>query len=351
MSVTTNICQFQDCQQRTERRGYDLCRNHYHQSQQGQVELCPNCRETYKPSQYSICQDCHRISNQNRRNQGEWPQPDPPALQSALDRLLRKIERVRRIITENPQSVLDSERATEMFCVIPIVSGLGWDIESPQDIIPQRRMTQGRGRADWKVDFAMQVEGIPVVLIEVKRYSGDYYDPEWDQQLRKYTDYMESGHGVLTNGQKWMIYTVDGGQAKHISTVDIVNEGKEAAAHLNKFLSKEALVARSQTQVSQPSPQPGWPTPTNPTSRSRPLSDQALRELLTNYRNHVSRRNSIPGYMVFSNKTIENIISARPGNISQLGKVSGIGARTLEQHGVHILEIMSRNEDSDNSPW
>ena len=177
------------------------------------------------------------ISNQNRRNQGEWPQPDPQALPSALDRLLRKIESVKRVITENPQSVRDSERATEMFCVIPIVSGLGWDVESPQDIVPQQRIPQGRRRADLRVDFAMQINGVPVVFVEVKRHS-DYYNPEWDQQLRKYADYMESGYGVLTNGQTWMTYTVDGDQTTHISTVDIIKEKEEAAAHLHKYLSK-----------------------------------------------------------------------------------------------------------------
>ncbi len=351
MVTTTNVCQYQGCGQRTERRGYHLCRNHYHQSQSGQVELCPNCRQTYKPSQYSVCQDCHRISNQNRRNQGEWPQPEPPILPSAPDRLLRKIESVRRVITENPQSVRDSERATEMFCVIPIVSGLGWDVESPQDIVPQQRIPQGRRRADLRVDFAMQINGVPMVFVEVKRHS-DYYSPEWDEQLRKYTDYMESGYGVLTNGQTWMTYTVGGNQTTHISTVDIVKEKEEAADHLHKCLSKEVLAARTPIQASERSPQSSWPTPANPPARPCPLSDQALRERLTDYRNQVSRQNGVPGYMVFSNRTIENIISVRPDNMTQLGEVSGIGARTLEQHGALILEIMGRNtEEADDLPW
>ena len=351
MSPTTNMCQYQGCQQRTERRGYPLCRNHYQQSQTGQIELCPSCWETYKPSRYSICQDCHRSSNQNRRSQGERSQPDPPALPSAPDRLLRKIEQVRRIITEIPESVGDSERATEMFCVIPIVNGLGWDTDSPYDVVPQQRIPQGRGRTDLKVDFAIYLNGEPVVFIEVKRHS-DYYEPEWAEQLRKYTDHMDSGYGVLTNGQTWMIHTVDGGQAEHDSTVDIVNEIEKAAGDLNKFLSKDALVARPPTRSREHSRQSSWPTPTKPTSRPQPLTDQVLRERLTDYRNYVSNQNGIPAYAVFSNRTIENIVSARPDNMSQLGGVPGIGARTLERHGASILEIMGNTEEPDDDlPW
>ena len=237
-----------------------------------------------------------------------------------------------------------------MFCVVPIVNGLGWDTESPQDIVPQQRISQGRGRTDLRVDFAMQINGVPIVFVEVKRHNDDY-NPEWDKQLRRYTDHMESGYGVLTNGQTWMTYTVHGGQATHISTVDILDDTENAAARLHEFLSKDILISRPPTQARERSPRIGWPAPAGPRSRSHPLSDETIRKLLTDYRKQVSRENAMPTYMVFSNKTIENIISVRPDNMTQLGKVSGIGVRTLQQHGARILEIIGGNtEDADDLP-
>ena len=334
MSPTARTCQYQDCDQTTQRRNHRLCRNHFYEESDGLIDTCPQCHEVYKPEQYPVCRNCYRIRSQPQPSQREWPQPTAPSESSLSPQIMDAIARVRQIITNDSASINDSERATEQFCVEPILEGLGWSTKSPTEFVPQQRVSRGRGRSFTKVDFALHINGFPIAFIEVKRH-GPEYDMSWDEQLRGYTAHMDSGYAALTNGQIWMIYTVRRGDAQHVSTVDIIQDPQSAAKDLSRYLSKHKFVQARKTPRHA-----GWPTPSAQASAPA-LSEEELRERLRDYRKGISAQNRIPAYAVFSNRAIDGIAAARPRSVRQLADIPNVGPRTVQRHGKAILAIVN----------
>ena len=339
----TNTCQYQDCPQ-SIRAGHHLCRNHYYESQGGVISACSGCGQVYKPTEYDVCRSCYGNRSVRQSQQvREWPQPYREARQLSpeLRRLREEISGVRRVILNNPKSINDSERATEQHCVIPILRGLGWDVHSPHELVPQHRVTRSRGL---RVDFALHIDGKPVILVEVKRH-GIEYDPSWEQQLMQYIAYMTSGFGVLTNGQIWLIYDVLGhGDAEHINTVDIIDDSLDALVAFQR-LSKENLTDSSAYQSVRNVRRKARSDFDNrrpvPASTLRPPSDDELTKRLENYRSKERSRRGVAPYVIFNRNTIENIVASRPSNIQQLRQVSGVGAITLERYGDDIIKIVN----------
>jgi superfamily II DNA helicase RecQ len=66
-----------------------------------------------------------------------------------------------------------------------------------------------------------------------------------------------------------------------------------------------------------------------------------LVEALKAWRLDVSKRLGVPAYVVFHDRTIEEIAAARPETERALISISGIGARKLEDYGDDILEIVA----------
>ena len=58
MNRIPGICAFQDCDQRTPRKNYPLCRDHHNASEAGEIDECPNCSQ-YKLSGFPVCTDCY----------------------------------------------------------------------------------------------------------------------------------------------------------------------------------------------------------------------------------------------------------------------------------------------------
>ncbi len=348
MPASSNICQFQSCDKSTGRRGHFLCRDHYYDSQDGKISLCPQCSDVYKPDEYPICRKCFRSDSRNSQHRTEWPTParQPDQATSVLH---SEIERVKRILAEHEGRVRDSEEATKYYCIKPVLRGLGWDSESPIEVEPERRISQGYRRVDLRVDYALLIDGSPVIYVEAKRH-GNAYDPEWADQLRRYTDDLGSGYGVLTNGQIWMILRVAPGRATLLDTVDILQDTSKAENVLNHYLAKSRFTAHKSVATNARVSNTGWPTPKTrraktrpaaPPRTQRPTSDEDLRGRLLGYRNRVSSQYGVPAYMVFSNKTMDGIVANRPKNKRQLSSVPGIGPRTLGAHGKAILAIVN----------
>jgi len=260
-----------------------------------------------------------------------------------LARLRNEISQVRRIIRNNPESINDSERATEQHCVIPILRGLGWDVHSPNEFVPQQRVSRGRGLNFRRVDFALHIDGSPVILVEVKRH-GVGYDPSWEQQLMQYIDHMTSGFGILTNGQIWLIYAIEQGNARHVSTLDIVEDPLEAIVTLQR-LSRERLFSspniRSSDNVGKTVRVTARHEYPARVPRLRPATDEELRERLRSFCITESRRRGLRTFMVLSKQTIDNIVKSRPREIADLLLVSGVGNRTMELYGDDIIKIIN----------
>jgi len=72
------------------------------------------------------------------------------------------------------------------------------------------------------------------------------------------------------------------------------------------------------------------------------LSDQELREKLTEYRLEKSRALAMKPFYIFTNKTLEGLIAERPKTIDLLLKVEGIGPKKARDYGEEILTIINQ---------
>ena len=62
-----------------------------------------------------------------------------------------------------------------------------------------------------------------------------------------------------------------------------------------------------------------------------------LFERLRAWRAATAAQASIPAYVVFNDATLQAIAETRPGSLTELSALPGIGARKLELYGVDVL--------------
>ena len=78
-------------------------------------------------------------------------------------------------------------------------------------------------------------------------------------------------------------------------------------------------------------------------SRAADTLDEAAKETfeaLREWRTSVAKEKQIPPYMVFSDATLVGIVEATPASTAQLSGISGVGAKTLAEHGDAVLEAL-----------
>jgi DNA helicase-2/ATP-dependent DNA helicase PcrA len=74
--------------------------------------------------------------------------------------------------------------------------------------------------------------------------------------------------------------------------------------------------------------------------KSRGLSDDPVVQRLREWRRQRSQVDAVPAYVVFDNKTLEEIALRNPSTREQLGAVPGIGAKKLEQYAEEVLDTL-----------
>jgi ATP-dependent DNA helicase RecQ len=67
---------------------------------------------------------------------------------------------------------------------------------------------------------------------------------------------------------------------------------------------------------------------------------ERLLERLRAWRSEVARAHSLPAYVVFHDQTLRSIAEARPGSLEELARISGVGARKLENYGAALLSLI-----------
>jgi DNA helicase-2/ATP-dependent DNA helicase PcrA len=86
---------------------------------------------------------------------------------------------------------------------------------------------------------------------------------------------------------------------------------------------------------------PESPAPPRPAGkRGRGLSDDPAVQRLREWRLQRSRADAVPAYVVFDNKTIEEIALRNPATRQQLAAVPGVGPKKLEQYADEVLDTL-----------
>jgi len=87
---------------------------------------------------------------------------------------------------------------------------------------------------------------------------------------------------------------------------------------------------------------PMLPVADRPKPVQRKLPDDPVVVALRDWRLDRSRRDGVPAYVVFDNKTLEAIAEIRPRDRNELASVPGIGPKKLEQYADEVLAILVR---------
>ena len=69
--------------------------------------------------------------------------------------------------------------------------------------------------------------------------------------------------------------------------------------------------------------------------------DAGLREALTAWRLARSRADEVPAYVVFTNKTLDDLVARRPRDYAELRACTGIGPAKVEAYGDELLEVIA----------
>ena len=73
-----------------------------------------------------------------------------------------------------------------------------------------------------------------------------------------------------------------------------------------------------------------------------PVTDaRVLFEQLRELRSTLARDQSVPPYVIFHDKTLREIATARPESLSALGMIEGMGPKKLAAYGAQVLGVVS----------
>ena len=80
--------------------------------------------------------------------------------------------------------------------------------------------------------------------------------------------------------------------------------------------------------------------PSAPAVRVLPPVDAGMFEKLSCLRRSLAAEQGVPPYVIFHDKTLRDIISAMPQDLSEFGSVQGVGQAKLEKYGEKFLEVL-----------
>ncbi len=79
--------------------------------------------------------------------------------------------------------------------------------------------------------------------------------------------------------------------------------------------------------------------------------DQALFSMLRNLRAQLAKKQGVPPYMVFGDKTLKHMAQDKPATESEFLALNGVGESKLDKYGAIFLEAMAAYESGDSSQF
>lgn len=116
---------------------------------------------------------------------------------------LESIMKIKDKLQSNESKPL-SEEATKQWLIIPMIKALGYDPYS-LDVIPEYTLDVGIKKGE-KVDYALQYNDEPVIIIEYKQLNTSLNSKYIDQLFRYFTN-TDAKIAILTNGDDYWFFT------------------------------------------------------------------------------------------------------------------------------------------------
>lgn len=142
------------------------------------------------------------------------------------------------------KSKIPNEESTKQHLILPILMALGWDVFSPDEVMPETHTEEGRP------DYALMINGRTVAFIEAKStkvpiFRGGRIDMNHARQLTRYCFDKGVELGILTNGLQWaLLKAFEPGKSvdeRVILAVDLMSQSTEEAIERLRWLSKEKI--------------------------------------------------------------------------------------------------------------
>jgi ATP-dependent DNA helicase RecQ len=76
--------------------------------------------------------------------------------------------------------------------------------------------------------------------------------------------------------------------------------------------------------------------------------DVALWEALRERRRELAEEQGVPPYVIFHDRTLQEMCTILPQNLVQFGRITGVGERKLDKYGDTFLAVI--NEHLQESP-
>lgn len=143
-----------------------------------------------------------------------------------------------RVLSIRPNIL--TEEATKMSMVIPFFQLLGYDVFNPLEFCPEYTADVGIKKGE-KVDYAIIINGNPVILIECKSCTETL--DKHSSQLFRYFGTSTAKFGILTNGLVYRFYTdLDEANKMDLTPfleIDLENLKDSLIPSLKKFCKEE----------------------------------------------------------------------------------------------------------------
>ena len=122
-----------------------------------------------------------------------------------ISRFVDLINRLKERLVKYKDLFVQNEAAVRYAIVNPFLRMLGWDIEDPEEVVPEYTNPRIEGKADYAL-FIKEVSNIPIAFIEVKKFGG--ITGEIVREKLKYS--FDSGvrYTIITDGNEWILYDV-----------------------------------------------------------------------------------------------------------------------------------------------
>jgi predicted type IV restriction endonuclease len=122
-----------------------------------------------------------------------------------MSRFVDLINRLKERLVKYKDLFVQNEAAVRYVLVNPFLRMLGWDIEDPEEVVPEYTNPRIEGKADYAL-FIKEVSNDPIAFIEVKKLGG--ITGEIVREKLKYS--FDSGvrYTIITDGNEWFLYDV-----------------------------------------------------------------------------------------------------------------------------------------------
>ncbi|MGV8125839.1 MAG: type I restriction endonuclease [Methanothrix sp.] len=132
---------------------------------------------------------------------------------------------------------IQTEEATKTAFIMPFIAALGYNVFDPTEVTPELVADVGTKKGE-KVDYAILINGKPMILFECK-WCGSDLDQEHTSQLYRYFSVTAARFGVLTNGIVYRFYSdledKNKMDAKPFLELDLLNLKEPVVEEVKKF--------------------------------------------------------------------------------------------------------------------